>query len=157
MVSLLNEFQFQYFVKVTQSCPTLCDSVVPGILQVRILEWVAFPISRRSSQPRDRTQVSCIAGRFFTSWAIREAHSSGQPFPSPGHLPNPGIGPRSPTLQVDSLPAEPPGKPNLTIVHKNFKVLIVHTPTEIKSQRSYQSLAAFLDLHWPRHSFDSST
>ena len=57
-------------VKVTQSCPTLCDAMdytVHGILQARILEWVAFYFSRVSSQPRDPTQVSCIAGRFFTS------------------------------------------------------------------------------------------
>ena len=43
-------------VKVIQSCPTLCDpmdSTVHGILQARILEWVAFPFSRGSSQPRD--------------------------------------------------------------------------------------------------------
>ena len=46
-----------------------------GILQARILEWVAIPFSRESSQPRDRTQLSCIAGRFFTSWATREAPS----------------------------------------------------------------------------------
>ena len=62
-------------VKVTQSCLTLCDSkdqTVHGILQAGILEWVAFPFSRGSSQPR------------------------------------------SPTLQVDSLPAEPPGKPKNT-------------------------------------------
>ena len=49
------------------------DYTVHGILQARILEWVAFPFSRGSSQPRDRTQVSSIAGRFFTSWATREA------------------------------------------------------------------------------------
>ena len=63
-------------VKVTQSCPTLCDLMdytVHGILQARILEWVAFPFSRGSSQPRDRTQVSCVAGGFFTSRATREA------------------------------------------------------------------------------------
>ena len=63
-------------VKITQSCPTLCDPMgytVHGILQVRILEWVAVPFSRRSSQPRDWTQVSCIVGWFFTSWATREA------------------------------------------------------------------------------------
>ena len=56
--------------KVAQSCPTLCDSVyhtVHGILQARILEWVAFPFSRGSSQPRDQTLVSRIAGSFFTS------------------------------------------------------------------------------------------
>ena len=39
----------------------------------RILEWVAYPISSRSSQPRNQTRVSCITGRFFTNWAIREA------------------------------------------------------------------------------------
>ena len=48
-------------------------AIVHGILQARILEWVAFPFSRGSSQPRGQTQVSRIAGRFFTSWATREA------------------------------------------------------------------------------------
>ena len=55
---------------------TLCnpmDYTVHGILQARILEWVAFFFSRGSSQPRDRIQVSHIAGRFFTSWTTREA------------------------------------------------------------------------------------
>ena len=57
-------------VKVTESCPTLCnpmDYAVHGILQARILEWVTFPFSRGSSQPRDQIQVSRMAGRFFTS------------------------------------------------------------------------------------------
>ena len=62
-------------VKVTQSCPTLCDpmdcsllgSSVHGILQTRILEWVAVPFSRGSSHSRDRTQVPLIAGRFLPS------------------------------------------------------------------------------------------
>ena len=66
-------------MKVDQSCLTLCDLLdytVHGILQARILEWVAIPFSR--------------------------------------DLPNPGIEPRSPTLQVDYLPAEPPGKPKNT-------------------------------------------
>ena len=59
-------------VKVAQSCPTLCDPmdcIVQGILQARMLEWVALPFSSGSSQPRDWTQVSRIAGGFFTSWA----------------------------------------------------------------------------------------
>ena len=43
------------------------------ILYARILEWVTFLFSWRSSQPKDQTQVSCIAGGFFTNWAIREA------------------------------------------------------------------------------------
>ena len=57
-------------VKVTQLCPTLCDPMdcmVPGILQARILEWVAVPLSRGSSQSRNQTLVSLITGGFFTS------------------------------------------------------------------------------------------
>ena len=61
-----------------QSCPTLYDPIAHqaplsmGILQERILEWVAMPSSRGSSQPRDRIQVSRIAGRFFMVWDTRE-------------------------------------------------------------------------------------
>ena len=57
-------------VKGAQLCPTLCDPMVytvHGILQARILKWVAFPFSRRSCQPRGQTQVSRTAGGFFTS------------------------------------------------------------------------------------------
>ena len=64
--------------EVTQSCPTLCDSMdytVHGILLARILEWVAFPFSKGSFQHRGQTQVSHIAVRLFTSRATREAHS----------------------------------------------------------------------------------
>ena len=64
-------------VLVTQSCPSLCNCVdcsppgfsFHGILQVRILEWIATSFSRGSSWPRDRTQISCITLRFFTIWA----------------------------------------------------------------------------------------
>ena len=66
---------------VTQSHPTLCNTMdhsppassVHGILQARMLEWISFPFSRGSSQPRDWTRVSCIAGGFFTIWVTREA------------------------------------------------------------------------------------
>ena len=63
-------------VKVAQLRLTLCDPMdytVHGILQAKILEWLAIPFSKESSKPRDQTQVSRIAGRFFTSWATREA------------------------------------------------------------------------------------
>ena len=68
-------------VLVTQRGPTLCNpmnwgspgSSVHGILQRRILKWVAISFSRRSSQLRDQTPVSCIAGRLFTVWATSEA------------------------------------------------------------------------------------
>ena len=69
---------------VSQSCPALCSPVycsLPGfsvhvLLQARILECVAISLSRVSSRPGDQTQVSCIAGKFFTIWSTREA----QPF-----------------------------------------------------------------------------
>ena len=63
-------------VKVAQLRLTLCDPMdytVHGILQAKILEWLAIPFSKESSKHRDQTQVSRIAGRFFTSWATREA------------------------------------------------------------------------------------
>ena len=88
------------------------DYTVHGILQARILEWVAFPFSRVSSQPRDLIQVSCIAEGFFTTQATSEAQEywRGYPSPSPGDLPNPVIEPGSPALQVNSLPTELLGK-----------------------------------------------
>ena len=68
--------------EVTQSCPTPCDpmdcslpgSSLHGILQTRVLVWVAISFSGGSSQPRDRTRVSCIPGRCFNLWATREAY-----------------------------------------------------------------------------------
>ena len=76
-ISPLMAFEVKWSeVKVAQSFATFCNPVdytVHGILQARILEWVAFPFCRRSSQPRDQTQVSHIAGGFFTRWATREA------------------------------------------------------------------------------------
>ena len=70
----------EVYVKVTQLCLTFCDPmdyIVHGIRQARILESVAFLFSRGSSQPRDQTQVSHIAGRFFTSWATGKPKKTG--------------------------------------------------------------------------------
>ena len=82
-------FALQYCVSfwkviVTLSCQTLCnplncspsDSSVHGILQMRILEWIAIHFSRGPSWPRARTQVSCFVGGFITVWATSEAHFS---------------------------------------------------------------------------------
>ena len=71
------------WTEVAHSCPTLCDPMdyrlpgfsVHGILRARTLEWVAISFSRGSSQPRDRTQVSCIAGRRFILWVTREDYN----------------------------------------------------------------------------------
>ena len=72
---------FYVHVLVTQSCPTLCNPInwsppgssIHGILQARVLEWVAISFSRESSKPRDQTRVSQIPGRCFNLWATREA------------------------------------------------------------------------------------
>ena len=108
------------------SCSVMSNSLQPqvfqvplskAILQAKILEWVAMPSSRGSSPPRDQTQVSHMAGRFFTIWATREAQEywSGLPIPSPRDLPYPGMELGSRALQADSLPAELPGKPSLLL------------------------------------------
>ena len=77
-------------------------SSVLGILQARILEWVAMPSSRESSQPRDRTHHT--ADGFFTIWGTWEACEYWKkPIPSLGDLPDPGVKHRSPVLLVDSL------------------------------------------------------
>ena len=108
----------QVKVRVAQSCPTLWDPVdytVHGILQAGIMDWVSFPFPRRSSQPRDQTQVSHVAGGFFTSWATGEPKNTGV-----GSLSllqwivltqdqNWGL---LPCRQI-FLPAEPSGKPRL--------------------------------------------
>ena len=106
--------------KFAQSCQTLhpqdCSlpgSSVHGILQARILAWVAVPFSRGFSQPRDQTQVSCITGRFFTIWATGKAQEYwSKLIPTPRDLSDPGIKSWSPALQAGSLPAELPGKPH---------------------------------------------
>ena len=71
------------YMLVAQSRSTLCNGMecspsgsVHGIFQARILEWVAIPFSRGSPWPRDWNEVYCIAGRFFTVWAIREAQTT---------------------------------------------------------------------------------
>ena len=74
-------FSLRESVLVAQLCLILCDpmgcsppgSSVRGILQARILQWVAIPFSRGSSQARDPTQASCIAGGFFTARTTRES------------------------------------------------------------------------------------
>ena len=80
--SLPSIIQIMLEVKWSESCsvfatPWTVAQQAPlsiGILQVRIPEWVAYPFSRGSSWPRNQTRVSCITGRFLTSWATREAH-----------------------------------------------------------------------------------
>ena len=77
----MDKCEFESESEVTQACPTLCDpmdcglpgSSVHGIVQARILEWVAISFSKGSSQCRDPTQVSRIVDRLFTIWATRES------------------------------------------------------------------------------------
>ena len=79
-----------------------------GILQVRILEWVAMPSSRGSLQPRDGTGVSCIVGGFFSSWATREAPFSAfyPAIPIPGQTPSRHNAAKSPVCPVLTGPTQ---------------------------------------------------
>ena len=63
--------------------------------------------------PRDSSPPSSLSMAEFS----RQENWNGLPFPSPGHLPDPGIKPSSPTLQADSLPSEPPGKPHFILFY----------------------------------------
>ena len=84
---------------------------------VRLRHQNTGPATHSSVAQRSHSSVCCTMSlnKFF-----RPEYWSGQPFPSPGDLPNPGMKPRSPTLQVGSLPAEPQGKPNNTGVGTLF-------------------------------------
>ena len=101
-------------------CLTLCDAVdcslpgssIHGDSPNKNTGESFHALLQGSSQPRTQTQVSRIAGGFFTIWATREAREYWRryPVPSPGDLPDPGIELESPALQADSLPAELLGK-----------------------------------------------
>ena len=109
-------------VKLAQSCLTPCDPMdytVNGILQVRILAWVAVPSSGELPNPRIKPRSSTLQVDSLTTWTTREAQEywSGKPIPSPADLPDPGIKPGSPAGQVDSLPAELPGKPYVSYTY----------------------------------------
>ena len=98
-------------VKVAQLCPTLCDpmncnlpdSSVHGILQARILEWVAIPFSKGSFQPRGWTQVTRVESRFFTIWA------TGMPLKLPGRSPNSNI------WNFERIYMNPPPRPHVCL------------------------------------------
>ena len=85
---LFTDFIFRRWGEVTQSCPTLCDptdcsppsSSGHGILQATVLEWVGISFSRGSSQPRDQTGVSHIAGKLLTIWTTRESMMNFHPW-----------------------------------------------------------------------------
>ena len=111
-----------------------------------------MPSSRGSFQPRDQTQVSHIAGRFFTILATREAQEywSGQPFPSPGGLPDAGITPRSLALQADSYQLRHQGGPyyiNASLLlltrHGPFSPFLLHTGQLLASSVLSMSLLLF--------------
>ena len=83
------------------------DYTVPEVLQVRILEWVAIPFSRGSSQPRDRTRSPALRMDSLLAEPQGKPKNTGvDRLSSPGDLPDPGIEPESPVLQADSLPPE---------------------------------------------------
>ena len=78
LLSAIKRYESESCSVISNSCNPM-DYTVPRILQARILEWVAIPFCRGSSQPGDQTHVSHIASRLFTSWATREAHQKAWP------------------------------------------------------------------------------
>ena len=120
------------FWRIKWSCSVVSDSLQPvdcsppgssvhGILQARILEWVAISFSNAWKWKGKVKSLSHVR-LFATPWTVachappsmgfsRQEYWSGLPLPSPGDLPDPGIEPRSPALQADALTSEPPGKP----------------------------------------------
>ena len=108
---------------------SLPSSSVHGILQARILEWVALV----------KVKLLSRVGLFATPWTAayqappsmgfsRQEYWSGLPFPSPEDLPDPGIKPRSPTLQADALTSEPSGKPpNWNLIFRYLGLRYTHT------------------------------
>ena len=122
---LISALKSIWLVLVIQSWPTLCYPVncslpgacVHGILQARTLEWVAISFSNAWKWKVKAKSLSCV-WLLVTSWTAayqappsmgfsRQEYWSGVPFPFLGHLPNPGMEPRSSALQADSLPSEP--------------------------------------------------
>ena len=90
--------------------PLIC---LHSLTNIRHLFGTFLWLVRRCADSREWKSLSCVR-LLVTPWAMefsRPEHWTGYPFPSPGDLPNPGIEPRSPALQADSLPAEPQGKP----------------------------------------------
>ena len=163
LILLTGESASGVCVLAAQLCPTLCNpmdcsppgSPVHGILQARIMEWVAISFSRGSSRPRDRTRISCITGGCFTILATREAwseshsvmsdslwpHGLYSSWNSPGQ--NTGVGSCSllqgifPTQGsnpgLPHLPVEPQGEPKNTGVG-NLSLLQQIFPTQESNQ-----------------------
>ena len=107
-------------VKVSQLCSALCgplDCSLPGfsingILQARILVWVAVPFSRDLPNPGMESRSPVLQADSLPSEPPgKPIEESRLPCPPPGDLPNPWLKPRSPALKADSLPTEPPGNP----------------------------------------------
>ena len=153
-------------VLVAQPCPTLCypidssppGSSVHGIPQARILEGIAIPFSRGSSQPRNQTWVSCIAGRFCTIWATRKTQkilewvamlsswgsSRARDWTCVSYI--------YLHWQAGSLPLAPPGKPQSCMKWKSkchllSRVQLLATPWTVTCQAS-QSLGFSRQEYW---------
>ena len=103
----------------------------------QITEWVTIPFSKGSSQPMNWTQVSHIAGGFFTSWATREVQEywSREPIPSPVDLADPGIELGSPELQVDFLPTALSEKPSVCRLWSGNSILWIYLIEILKFQK----------------------
>ena len=128
-------------------------SSVHGILQARTLEWVASSFSNAYMHAKLLLSGPTLQSyepqspRLLCSWGFsRQEYWSGLPCPPPVDLPNPGIEPMSPTLQVDSLPSEPPGNPKKTGVGSlSLHQGILLTPVSAAAAKTLQSCPTLCD------------
>ena len=115
-------------------CPVTKLTVLPRELSQKVVKDLKVP-DCFSSSSLSVLSCSVVSDSFVTPWTVtdqappslgfsRQEYWSGLPFPSPGDLPNPGIEPRSPALQVESLPSGPPGKPPSSVYQLAFGCLL---------------------------------
>ena len=144
------------------------DSSTPGtgahqaplsieILQVRIREWVVMPCSRGSSQPRNWTDVSCIAGGFFTSWAPREAPwSQFSPVQSLSHVwlfPTPWTAAHQASLSITNSQSPPKPMSIVSVIPSNHLILcrpLLLLPSIFPNIRVFSNESA-LCIRWPKY------
>ena len=170
------DFVFEFIAIWSLGHVRLCDPMdytIHGILQGRILEWVAMPSFRQSSPPRDWTQSPTLQKDSLPAEPLREVQEywSGWPMPSPGDLPDPGIKPGSPALQADSLPADLWGKHHVPVstptIHwrnafildwyDNKNLLLYLLNKETQFSRDYSQSVGYLPLHYQVYSFNKSS
>ena len=148
------------------SLPKCGSTVLPKFKQV--LQALGFFLSSRK-YTKERVSHSVVSDSLSTPWTValqaplsmefsRQKYWSGLPFPSPGDIPNPGIEPRTPALQADALPSEPPGKPPrnyMLLLLSCFSCVRLCATPETAAHQAPPSLGFSRQEHWSELPFPS--